>query len=234
MRRAWMIGMAAAGVALLGAAAAYAELSLDWRTQCSGLKQRGALGTTVSMSLSTQSKRLDVLGIFVVGPPGATETTFPFRLAPGQDLAHLDRNLADGVRNYFENSGFPKNLLEFTDSDWSIDDCQSLPPGLGLGRLGEWLTLRQGTACIVTWKRAASMLVSVSLADGDPWLRPFSRRLCRAITEAALAAVDPGGRDGPAYAACILIDRPARLRAPEALIEHIYSVGLYHQLAAMN
>ena len=78
------------------------------------------------------------------------------------------------------------------------------------------------------------MLVSVSLAEGDPWLRPFGRRLCRGIAETALAQVEAGGAHRPVYAACILADRPARKGAKETLTSYAYSVGPDDRLALMD
>ena len=160
----------------------------------------------------TQTPRLnDVIGVFMVGKrKGATDMPFPFRLAPDQDLNRVDRALATALRNRF-GKDLPQRWLSFSDQDWTIDRCTTLPAGLGLGGAGLLMRLGKGTACVVTWRRAqpapVSMLISVSVAKGDPWMRPFSRRLCRAITETALADVDRGERDRPAYAACVLVSR---------------------------
>ncbi len=78
------------------------------------------------------------------------------------------------------------------------------------------------------------MLVSVSVAQGDPWLRPFGRRLCRAITETALAQLDNDGAAMPTFAGCILADRPNRQGAKEMLTSFTYSVGPGHRLALMD
>jgi hypothetical protein len=184
---------------------------------------------------SMQEKKLsDVIGLIAVGRGGAMQTRFPFRLAADQDAGRLDRSLAESIKSRFGKAGFPTRLLDFTDDEWSIDQCTPMPAGLGLGLLGEWLRLRKGTACIVSWKgeRPAAMLISVSQADGDPWMRPFSRRLCRVITEAALAQAD--GRAAPTYAACILADRPRRSGAREVLSDYVYEIRPHHQLALMD
>jgi hypothetical protein len=181
----------------------------------------------------------DVIGLFMVGKRGrTTDIAFPFRLAPDQNLNQIDRTLAAAIGNRFGKAGLPQRFQTFTDQDWSIDRCVHLPDGLGLGGAGKLMKLRKGAACVVTWRRSqpkpTSMLVSVSLADGDPWMRPFSRRLCRAITEAALAQVDRGERDRPAFAGCVLVDRPGRKGAQESLMSHAYSVGPGQQLALMD
>ncbi|MBX9840584.1 MAG: hypothetical protein K2Z80_02120 [Xanthobacteraceae bacterium] len=185
----------------------------------------------------TQQKKIsDVVGLFSVGPRGASDAAaFPFRIALEQDR-RPDRSLAQQLRNRFGKAGYPERLLAFSDSDWSIDRCVPLPRGLGLGLPGAWLLRGKGTACMVSWKglQPATMLVSVSQAEGDPWLRPFTKWLCRRITEAALAKADPGGRDGPTYAACVLADRPQRSGAQETLVAHAFSVGLYHTLTRLD
>ena len=65
-------------------------------------------------------------------------------------------------------------------------------------------------------------------------MRPFAPRLCRAITETALAQVDGGERDRPAYAACVLADRPARDGAQKALSSYVFAIGPGPQLARMD
>jgi hypothetical protein len=177
-----------------------------------------------------------VVGMFMVGPRNrAADMAFAFRLAPDQDLKQIDRALADAIRGRF-GKGLPQRWLTLTDRDWSVDRCVNLPEGLGLGGAGKLMRLRKGAACVVTWRRAqpTTMLVSVSLADGDPWMRPFSQRLCRAITETALAQVDRGERDRPAFAGCVLVDRPGRKGAQEVLVPHAYSVGPRLELALMD
>jgi hypothetical protein len=64
------------------------------------------------------------------------------------------------------------------------------------------------------------MLVSVGRFDGDPWMRPFGRRLCRDIVDAALERFDPDESNGPKYATCILADRPAYVSALPGLLWH--------------
>jgi len=55
---------------------------------------------------------------------------------------------------------------------------------LGFASLGALLRMRSQTFCVVHWKgtRPSSMLISVTLGDGDPWMRPFSRWICRRMT----------------------------------------------------
>jgi hypothetical protein len=186
-----------------------------------------------------EQKFNDVIGLFMVGRRGQTQDIgFPFRLGPDQNLKQIDRTLAAAIRTRFAKAGLPQRWQTFTDQDWSVDRCAHLPEGLGLGGAGKLIRLRKGAACVVTWRRSQpqprSMLVSVSLADGDPWMRPFSRSLCRVITETALAQVDRGERDVPAFAGCVLVDRPGRNGAREVLTSHAYSVGPGRQLALMD
>ena len=184
------------------------------------------------------SRLSDVIGLFMVGKrKGATDMPFPFRLAPDQDLDRVERTLARAIRNRF-GKALPQRWLSFSDQDWTIDRCTHLPAGLGLGGAGLLMRLGKGSACVVTSRRGqsapVSMMISVSVANGDPWMRPFTRRLCRTITETALARVDTGERDRPAYAACVLADRPGRKGAQQALSSYVYSVGPQLQLARMD
>jgi hypothetical protein len=175
-----------------------------------------------------------VYGIFVIGPDDAVKMRFPFVLATNQNPANLERSVVLRFKGQFKR--VPQQWLEFSDNDWTIDRCTSLPAGLGLGVVGEALRLREGTSCVVTWKGSphSSMLVSVSRADGDPWMRSFTRRLCRAMTEAALKRFDPEAPDSPRYASCILADRPAYASAKKSLTVDAYSVGLGNELARME
>ena len=175
-----------------------------------------------------------VFGMLVIrSRNGIVSTRFPFSLAAHQDLAGLYMRVADRLRNRFKQ---PKAWYEFSDEDWTIDRCETLPAGLGLGAVGEMLRLREGTACVVTWKgsQPGSMLISVSRADGDPWMRPFAGRICRGITQAALKRFDPVAPDSPKYAACILADRPDYATAKESLTLSVYSVEAGNTLAWMQ
>lgn len=58
-------------------------------------------------------------------------------------------------------------------------------------------------------------------------MRPFSRRLCRVITEAALADLVASSHEQPIYAACVLVDRPDRTGptgAQTAFTSEVYEV----------
>jgi hypothetical protein len=175
-----------------------------------------------------------VLGLFVVGAKGTAKTRFPFEFSADQTPGQFNRPAADVFSTRFK--GSPKEWFEFKDSDWTIDRCAALPPGLGLGCIGETLQLREGMSCVVTWKGlpSGSMLISVSRADGDPWMRPFVRRLCRAITDAALKRFAPEQPDRPNYAGCVLADRPEYASAQRSLAVDMYSVGPADKLARMD
>jgi hypothetical protein len=78
------------------------------------------------------------------------------------------------------------------------------------------------------------MLISVERADGAPWMRPFSRRIYRAIVDDALERFNPDQSDGPRYAGCILADRPAYVSAQKSLVVEMYAVGPHNRLARME
>jgi hypothetical protein len=79
------------------------------------------------------------------------------------------------------------------------------------------------------------MLVGVALADGDPWMRPFARRMCRWITATALARVAATDHEPyPDYAACMLVDRPGRSGATQTMQAHVYDVRRDATLAYVN
>jgi hypothetical protein len=79
------------------------------------------------------------------------------------------------------------------------------------------------------------MLIGVALAPGDPWLRPFARRICRSLTVLALARVAAIDREpAPDYAACVLVDRPDRSGAGETLTAYVYEVRRDATLASID
>jgi hypothetical protein len=149
-----------------------------------------------------------VYGIFVFGPDENIVMRFPFEVSAEVAEPTSNRSIAGHLKASFKKA--PPGWFEFADDDWAIDQCTTRPKDIGLGIVGRALSLRGGTYCLVSWKKAqsASMLISVSVADGNPWMRPFTRRICRTITETALGRFDLERSDGPRYAACVLIDRP--------------------------
>jgi len=166
-------------------------------------------------------------GLFVVGRPGRLESTFPFNINPryAPALGIAGRQPLEYFRRQF-GSEFPSSYFYFDDRQAVVDRCVVLSAA-DLGWLGRLLRFRTGTFCVELWKGASpgSMLVGVALAKGDPWMRPFSRRVCRWLTTVALARV--AGSDGqapPDYAGCVLVDRPDRRGAAQTLDSHVYEV----------
>jgi hypothetical protein len=172
-----------------------------------------------------------VVGFIAPGEHGAYGPRFPFLIEPGKTTAP-PAGFTARMRAEFS-SAAPADLLRFADADWRLGECRPLGLHLGLGRVGSWLRLDRGTACMVSWigPRPASMLIVVGTAEGDPWLRPFTGRICRAVVDGALAGAD---RDLPEYAACVLVDRPGRRSAREALTVSVFDVGLYASLGVMR
>jgi hypothetical protein len=183
----------------------------------------------------TEGKTLNgVQGIFVVNTAKGANSRFPFQIDFRPDSSDPTRPLVQFFKKRFESA--PQEWFEFNDADWTIDRCASLPDGFGVGALGKALDLHEGTACVVTWKglQSGAMLITVARANGDPWLRPFTGRLCRNIVEAALKRFNPGEPGSPKYAACILADRPAYVSARKSLVVDVYSVDPYNRLARLD
>jgi hypothetical protein len=150
-------------------------------------------------------------GLFVVRARDATESIFPFAFAPGEIPSDHEPNIRR-LRSRFENV-LPAKDLAFDDTDWTRDFCTAPQASdLGFGPFAAFLHLKSETLCMVHWKgqQPNSMLIGVTLADGDPWMRPFARWICRKLTAAALDRFSMPGRERPRYAACVLVDRPDR------------------------
>jgi hypothetical protein len=148
-------------------------------------------------------------GMFVVIRHDGSDSIFPFAIEPGAVPQDHEPNIGR-LKNRFESS-LPAQYLDFADDDWTRDHCASLPASdVGLGGFANLLHVRSDTSCVVRWKNGESMLINVTLANGDPWTRPFSRRLCRTMMEGALIKLSAGSVERPTYAACVLVDRPER------------------------
>ncbi|MGC2782117.1 MAG: hypothetical protein WA418_41440, partial [Bradyrhizobium sp.] len=148
-----------------------------------------------------------VLGILAVGTPSGPDDLFPFRLSYALGERPMATRLATPLIKQRFAKDLPAWMLAFTDKDWSIDRCVPLAAE-HLGSVGRHLRYRRGTACVIAWRgggRSTAMLISLSQADGDPWLRPFARRVCRAITEAARDEIARLAPPELNYAACLLV-----------------------------
>ena len=193
----------------------------------------------------------EAMGIFVIRPlVGGLDSVFPFQInprkapMPGRKGTSTARDLQrqfgslpikpyDLIR---ENKEFPFKYLEFDDRDAATDRCITISSA-DVGWMGRQLQFQSGTFCVIFWKGTlrGSMLIGVALANGDPWMRPFIRRICRELTATVLARVAAtDGEPPPDYAACILVDRPDRTVSTEALQVHVYEVGRDATLAYVN
>ncbi len=169
-----------------------------------------------------------IYGMFVVSARGGRDSIFPLDIEPGKIPEGHEPNVAR-LRSHFE-ATLPAKDLDFANSDWARGTCD-VPPlqEIGFGQFADGLHIRSETFCVIHWNGAGggSMLASVTLADGDPWMRPFSRRLCRMITGTALTKLAASGQERPTYAACILVDRPHRTGptgAQTAFTSEVYEV----------
>jgi hypothetical protein len=162
-------------------------------------------------------KLAGMYGVFAVASNDTTEGIFPFSIL----LSNPTLSNAPSVQillRRFEGS-FPARFLAFKDSDRTLDSCAAPQTSeLGFGSLGALLRLQSQTSCVAHWKgtRPSSMLISVTLADGDPWMRAFSPWICRTMTAAALKKLASPDRELPTYAACVLVDRADRRRPGDA------------------
>jgi hypothetical protein len=155
-------------------------------------------------------------GLFAVTSGDTVEGLFSFSIVPGRaDLS--DITSVKALQDRFEN--FPERFPAFADADLAIDSCAAPPISeLGFGPIGALLGMQAQTYCVVHWKgtHPSSMLISVTLANGDPWMRPFVRWICRSMTSAILGKFASPDRKLPTYAACVLVDRADRRRPREA------------------
>jgi hypothetical protein len=207
------------------------ETALPLDTGIAEVKLNGKVVET-----NSELKRIDgVHGIFVLGPGDAIWTRFPFEVSAGFVRAHSKAGIAEGLKKGFRRS--PQIWFDISDGDWLFDRCTARPSDFGLGVIGTALRFRGGTFCVATWKGKqlpGSMLISVSVADGTPWTRPFARRVCRAVTQTALSQLASTSADRPNYAACVLIDRPELRSARESLAIDAYSIAENGDLHRMN
>ncbi|MGJ4996198.1 hypothetical protein ACQR0Z_17345 [Bradyrhizobium sp. HKCCYLS3077] len=175
-----------------------------------------------------------VHGLFLLGQDSDIKMRFPFEVSivpwGSSDKSSVARRLEPWVKKR------PAAWLDYTDKDWSFDHCSVRPPDLGLGLLGKALRLRGGTSCISSWhgREAGRMLIGAAVANGDPWMRPFSRWICRAITQASLRQLAATGAARPTHAACILVDRPAARSARKSLVVDAYVVAEDGALGRMD
>jgi hypothetical protein len=144
-------------------------------------------------------------GMFVVSRGDAAPSIFPFAIDPGEVPNGHEPSVAR-LRSHFAQL-LPAKLLDFADNDWTRDACMA-----GLPKSADWIRVRAQTSCMLHWNgsAAASMLISVTLLDDGPWVRPFARWICRKLTAAALDTMTASGGRTPDYAACVLVDRPER------------------------
>jgi len=162
-------------------------------------------------------KLAGMYGLFAVSSGDTTEGIFSFSIVAGRtDLSRTPS--AKSLQDRFAN--FPARFLTFADADLAVDSCAAPSIAeLGFGSIAAVIHLQSQTYCVVHWKgvhSTSSMLISVTFASGDPWIRPFARRICREMTAATLTKLTSPDRAPPAYATCVLVDRPDRWRRGDA------------------
>lgn len=178
----------------------------------------------------------DARGFFLVGREGAA-STFPFAIDPAKPPEFGQQGgLGVGYLKTRWGNRLPAKYFDFDDRDVVTDTCVTISSS-DLRWPGQFLPLQNGVFCVQFWKGSSpgSMLIGVVLADGDPWLRPFTRRLCRWLTSKAIGRVSATDRAAPPdYAACVFVDRPDRPGVSEKLQSYVYEVRRDATLAVIN
>jgi hypothetical protein len=263
-------------VAVVLAAAAYAELVLDVRTPRSTLVE----SYLIQAVMSWHTRNLDQVMKAKYGPNAETN----FELGPLRAVITLDGKVVheaplsemfEGVRASFE-IGAPGQIIEirefpiwfavpsppdhssamvrrryFLDShegekrienDVRDGPCVVLAAS-DLGSVGAAVRLKSVTFCVVEWtgSRPASMLIGAPLTDGGPFVRPFSRRICRSLAALALRKLTAARSQAVQYAGCMLFDRASFVDGPGALYGfpddfqvHVYEVLRTGELALIG
>jgi len=238
-------------VAVVLAAAAYAELVLDVRTPRSTLVE----GHLIQAVMSWHTGNLDTAKY---GPNAKTN----FESGPARLVITLDGNVVheaplsemfEGVRAIFEvgaserqmgqmASTFPiwfavpsppdhssamvrrryfvdSNMGEKRIENYVGDGPCVVLAAADLGSVGAAVRLKSVTFCVVEWtgSRPASMLIGAPLTDGGPFVRPFSRRICRSLAALALRKLTAARSQAVQYAGCMLLDRASLVDGPGAL-----------------
>lgn len=178
----------------------------------------------------------DARGFFLVGGDGHA-STFPFGIDPAKP-PEFGQQGGPGVGYMKTRWGnkLPAKYLDFDERDVVTDTCVTISSS-DFGWPGQFHVLLNGAFCVQFWKgnSPGSMLIGVVVADGDPWMRPFTRRLCRWLTSKAIGRVVATDREAPPdYAACVLVDRPNRASVSEKLQSYVYEVRRDATLAIMN
>lgn len=174
------------------------------------------------------------IGFVAIGARGKTASMFPFRLNP-QDASPPHYITLAQLRARAAQTKDPRvtRFFEFNDANTTKGPCAVLEPA-DLGPVGKLLRVDAGKFCILDWTgaRRGSALIGTVLADGDPWMRPFTQRICRSLTMLALRKIAADRRQPLDYVACLLVDRPAR--AADNLRIHVYEVGAAGTLALIE
>ncbi len=173
------------------------------------------------------------IGFFVFGSPGKLASLFPFRLEL-QDKQPSHRFSVTDLLHWFKGS-YDESIIRYLDVNDAAEaegPCTELGPS-DFGLAGRLLNLRTGRFCLIDWtgRRRASALIGAVVADGDPWMRPFTGRICRSLTKLALRKITAVRPRLPDYAACIMVDRPTRQGTTQTLSMQDYGVGADGELA---
>jgi hypothetical protein len=231
-------------VAVVLAAAAYAELVLDvrtprstlvevhliqaiipWHTQIPDEAMKTKYGQNAETNLKSGPARLvttvdgkvvheapvsemfeGVRASFEIGASGQQmgemASTFPIWFAVPSPPDHSSAMVR---RRYFIDSDVSEKRIENQVGD---GPCVVLAAS-DLGSVGAAVRLESVTFCVVEWtgSRRASMLIGAPLTDGGPFMRPFSRRICRSLAALALRKLTAASSQAVEYVGCMLFDR---------------------------
>jgi hypothetical protein len=179
----------------------------------------------------------EVYGLFAVGSRELRAAIFPYELGPDQDPKSSRHSLTRELKSALRNSPGAQRFVQFEDSDWDLGPCtKSAASELGLGPLGDWLGFKNGVACVIKWmgSRPATMLINVSVAQGNPLLRPFISWLCRTTTATTLDRVAPPGSSAPDYAACIFINRSKQNIGRQFIFVRTYEIRSDRKFALIS
>jgi len=189
----------------------------------------GPNGTTTKVVATEKidGRFFDVIGVTLAGGAGDTPFgLFPFQIGPNAVPQPIPASiLAHTVQDRFKGV-LAAGAMDFTDRDFSIDDCRNLAASeLGLRIAGPLLQLGRTTLCTIAWKKTkpTRMLIGITAADGGSWIRPFDRGVCRILAQAWLRnlnqAAHPPHLD---FVQCMVADRPSS--RTDAVATRVYQV----------